>query len=179
MLDGTTSGVIEFPRTVIHPQFNPANPEWIEFAGDPGPRMHRVRRDGTGLKCLDAHGNDESIVHETFLGRCRQRVANAALLLRSEFPGNAVVPVALCPGRRLRAGAQGRREGAFTELDGDGCGHRVWVAVDTSPPVVLPRRGDGGLRKRHVRMHPSLRRRNRLAALALRPRSRTGRGSSR
>ncbi len=26
--------------------------EWIEFAGDPAPRMHRVRRDGAGLECL-------------------------------------------------------------------------------------------------------------------------------
>lgn len=68
-LDGSTSGFIEFPRTVIHPQFNPVNPEWIEFAGDPAPRMHRVRRDGTGMECLHEHGNDEFIVHETFLGQ--------------------------------------------------------------------------------------------------------------
>jgi hypothetical protein len=27
-----------------------------------------VRRDGTGLECLYQHGNDEFIVHETFLG---------------------------------------------------------------------------------------------------------------
>jgi hypothetical protein len=58
---------IPFPRTVIHPQFHPLEPEWIEFAGDPAPRMHRVRRDGTGLECLYEHGNDEFIVHETFL----------------------------------------------------------------------------------------------------------------
>jgi hypothetical protein len=61
--------VIPFPRTVIHPQFHPLEPEWIEFAGDPAPRMHRVRRDGTGLECLYEHGNDEFVVHETFLGR--------------------------------------------------------------------------------------------------------------
>ncbi len=59
---------IPFPRTVIHPQFHPFEPEWIEFSGDPAPRMHRVRRDGTGLECLYEHGNDEFIVHETFLG---------------------------------------------------------------------------------------------------------------
>jgi hypothetical protein len=57
-----------FPRTVIHPQFHPLEPEWIEFSGDPAPRMHRVRRDGTGLECLYQHGNDEFLVHETFLG---------------------------------------------------------------------------------------------------------------
>ncbi len=66
--DGAESRVIEFGRTVIHPQFHPLEPEWIEFSGDPAPRMHRVRRDGTGLECLYQHGNDEFIVHETFLG---------------------------------------------------------------------------------------------------------------
>ena len=63
------SPVIPFPRTVIHPQFHPLEPEWIEFSGDPAPRMHRVRRDGSGLECLYQHGNDEFIVHETFSGR--------------------------------------------------------------------------------------------------------------
>ena len=60
--------VIQFPRTVIHPQFSPVEPEWIEFAGDPAPRMHRVRRDGAGLECLYANDNNEFVVHETFLG---------------------------------------------------------------------------------------------------------------
>jgi hypothetical protein len=67
-LDGSGWREIPFPRTVIHPQFHPLEPEWIEFAGDPAPRMHRVRRDGSGLECLYQHGNDEFIVHETFLG---------------------------------------------------------------------------------------------------------------
>lgn len=66
--DGTGWNTIPFPRTVIHPQFHPLEPEWIEFSGDPAPRMHRVRRDGSGLECLYQHGNDEFIVHETFLG---------------------------------------------------------------------------------------------------------------
>ena len=60
--------LIPFPRTVIHPQFHPLDAEWIEFSGDPAPRMHRVRRDGSGMECLYEHGNDEFIVHETFLG---------------------------------------------------------------------------------------------------------------
>ena len=66
--DGSGWHAIPFPRTVIHPQFHPLEPEWIEFAGDPAPRMHRVRRDGSGLECLYQHGNDEFLVHETFLG---------------------------------------------------------------------------------------------------------------
>jgi oligogalacturonide lyase len=66
--DGSGWHTIPFPRTVIHPQFHPLEPEWIEFAGDPAPRMYRVRRDGSGLECLYQHGNDEFVVHETFLG---------------------------------------------------------------------------------------------------------------
>lgn len=66
--DGTAWHAIPFPRTVIHPQFHPLEPKWIEFAGDPAPRMHRVRRDGSGMECLHQHGNDEFMVHETFLG---------------------------------------------------------------------------------------------------------------
>src|SRR5262249_28838688 len=40
--DGRDWHLIPFPRTVIHPQFHPLEPEWIEFSGDPAPRMHRV-----------------------------------------------------------------------------------------------------------------------------------------
>jgi oligogalacturonide lyase len=65
---GSEWKLIPFPRTVIHPQFHPLEPEWIEFSGDPAPRMHRVRRDGSGLECLYQHGNNEFVVHETFLG---------------------------------------------------------------------------------------------------------------
>ncbi len=67
--DGSEWRFIPYPRTVIHPQFHPLEPEWIEFSGDPAPRMHRIRRDGTGLECLHEHGNDEFVVHETFLGQ--------------------------------------------------------------------------------------------------------------
>lgn len=67
--DGREWRIIPFPRTVIHPQFHPLEPEWLEFSGDPAPRMHRVRRDGTGMECLLENTNDEFIVHETFLGR--------------------------------------------------------------------------------------------------------------
>ena len=65
---GAEKKFLPFERTVIHPQFSPTEPEWIEFAGDPAPRMFRIRRDGTGLECLYEHDNDEFVVHETFLG---------------------------------------------------------------------------------------------------------------
>ncbi len=67
--DGSDWRIIPFERTVIHPQFHPLDPEWLIFAGDPAPRMFRVRRDGTGMECLYQHGNDEFVVHETFLGQ--------------------------------------------------------------------------------------------------------------
>jgi oligogalacturonide lyase len=59
----------KFPRTVIHPQFHPLDSTWVEFSGDPAPRMYRIRRDGSGLECLYEHDNHEFVVHETFLGR--------------------------------------------------------------------------------------------------------------
>jgi hypothetical protein len=67
-MDGRGAHTIPFPRTIIHPQFHPLEPDWIEFAADPAPRMHRVRLDGSSLECLYQHGNDEFVVHETFLG---------------------------------------------------------------------------------------------------------------
>jgi hypothetical protein len=60
--------IVDFPRTVIHPQFHTVDSQWIEFAGDPAPRMYRVRRNGSNLECLYMHNNDEFILHETFLG---------------------------------------------------------------------------------------------------------------
>jgi oligogalacturonide lyase len=67
--DGSGWHMIPFERTVIHPQFHPLDPVWLIFSGDPAPRMHRVRRDGSALECLYHHENDEFVVHETFLGR--------------------------------------------------------------------------------------------------------------
>jgi hypothetical protein len=66
--DGSEWRLIPFPRTVIHPQFHPLDDQWLIFAGDPAPRMFRVRRDGEAMECLHEHDNNEFIVHETFLG---------------------------------------------------------------------------------------------------------------
>ena len=66
--DGSGWKAIPFGRTVIHPQYHPLEPEWIEFAGDPAPRMYRVKRDGTGMECLYENPFEEWITHETFLG---------------------------------------------------------------------------------------------------------------
>jgi oligogalacturonide lyase len=72
--DGRLRDFLPFPRTIIHPQFCPVDSDWIEFAADPAPRMHRIGRDGSGLECLYEHDNDEFVVHETFLGLSRDLV---------------------------------------------------------------------------------------------------------
>ncbi len=94
--DGSGWKTIPFPRTVIHPQFHPLEPEWIEFAGDPAPRMHRVRRDGSGLECLHQHDNDEFIVHETFLRNSGDLVFTVwpQALCRMDWTTRAVTTIA-------------------------------------------------------------------------------------
>jgi oligogalacturonide lyase len=67
--DGTRAETIfECPRTIIHPQFHPADDTWIEYAQDPAPRMWLIRRDGSSNTCLYEHDNETFIVHETWLG---------------------------------------------------------------------------------------------------------------
>ncbi len=66
--------VLEVGRTVIHPQFHPRSSDWILYAQDPAPRMWMARRDGRENECLYEHGNDEFLVHETFLGDSGEQV---------------------------------------------------------------------------------------------------------
>ncbi len=67
--DGSKAELIfESERTIIHPQFSPTDETLIEYAQDPAPRMWLIRRDGNGNTCLYEHGNDEFVVHETWLG---------------------------------------------------------------------------------------------------------------
>jgi oligogalacturonide lyase len=67
--DGSRADLVfECERTLIHPQFHPADDMLIEYAQDPAPRMWLIRRDGSGSACLYEHGDDEFIVHETWLG---------------------------------------------------------------------------------------------------------------
>ena len=67
--DGSGGRVIHRQaRVVIHPQFHPADSTVIEYAADPAPRIHLIDRDGSDNRCLYEHGNDEFVVHETWLG---------------------------------------------------------------------------------------------------------------
>ncbi|HSW46106.1 MAG TPA: oligogalacturonate lyase family protein [Phycisphaerae bacterium] len=67
--DGGGGGIIHRQeRVIIHPQFHPADSSLIEYASDPAPRMHLINRDGRKNRLLYEHGNDEFVVHETWLG---------------------------------------------------------------------------------------------------------------
>ena len=46
----------------------PGDPDIIEYAGDPLPRLWMIRRDGTQNRCLYENAKHEFIVHESFLG---------------------------------------------------------------------------------------------------------------
>jgi oligogalacturonide lyase len=73
--DGAAGDVIlGLDRTIIHPQFHPRDPALILYAQDPAPRMWTIRRDGSENTCLYEHGNDEFLVHETFLGEAGEEL---------------------------------------------------------------------------------------------------------
>lgn len=95
--DGSGGAIIHRqPRTIIHPQFHPADPTLIEYASDPAPRMHLIRRDGTENRCLYQHGNDEFVVHETWLGRTSDLVFTVwpLALKRMRLPAGTVETIA-------------------------------------------------------------------------------------
>ncbi len=60
--------IFETDMKIIHPQFHRTNPEIIEYAGDPRPRLWLIQRDGSGNVCLYENDPREFIVHESFLG---------------------------------------------------------------------------------------------------------------
>lgn len=68
-IDGSGGRIIhEWPRTLFHPQFHPRIPDLIEYSSDPAPRMRMIRADGSDDRLLWDHGNDQFLVHETYLG---------------------------------------------------------------------------------------------------------------
>jgi len=60
--------VVQSEMKIIHPQFHPRDPDLIEYAGDPSPRLWTVRRDGSENTCLYPSKPTEFFVHESFLG---------------------------------------------------------------------------------------------------------------
>lgn len=92
-------------RTIIHPQFHPADPTLIEYAADPAPRMHTIRSDGSDNRCLFEHDNNEFVVHETWLGETGDLVFTVwpYALKRMKLPGCEISTIAefnawhICP----------------------------------------------------------------------------------
>ena len=133
--DGSDWRLIPFERTVIHPQFHPLEPEWLIFAGDPAPRMFRVRRDGSGMECLHQHGNDEFVVHETFLGRTGDIVFTIwpRLLCRMDWTTRAITQIAafnswhIASNRRGHTGALRYQSSGQRHLP-HRCRHRISAA---------------------------------------------------
>jgi hypothetical protein len=146
---GRTNGrrwrVIPFPRTVIHPQFHPLEPEWIEFAGDPAPRMHRVRRDGTGLECLYDHANDEFVVHETFLGRTGDLVFTVwpRALCRLDWTTRRITTIAEYNAWHIAPDAAGGRVLCDTNHPDNGL-QIIDVATGARRQLCLPQASNGG-----------------------------------
>ena len=106
--DGSQSEVIHRQdRTIIHPQFHPTDPDIIEFAADPAPRMFLINRDGSNLRCLYEHDNNEFVVHETWLGETGDLVFTVwpRALKRMNLPAGAISTIAdinawhICPSR--------------------------------------------------------------------------------
>lgn len=110
--DGTASEIIHRQaRTIIHPQFHPTDPNWIEYASDPAPRMFRIRRDGSDNESLYAHDNDEFIVHETWLGRTGDLVYTVwpFALMRMELPSRRTRTLAAFNAWHIAPSADGTR----------------------------------------------------------------------
>lgn len=134
-----------FPRTVIHPQFHPLEPEWIEFAADPAPRMHRVRADGSGLECLYSHSNDEFVVHETFLGSTGDLafVVWPLALKRMTWPATEITTIAGFNAWHIAPSRDGRSIICDTAHPDIGI-QLVDVPTGTRRTVCHPRSSNGG-----------------------------------
>ena len=143
--DGSNWRVIPFTRTVIHPQFHPLDTEWLEFAGDPAPRMYRVRRDGTGLECLYTHDGSEWITHETFLGSTGDLVFVhwPKCLYRMDWTTRAITPITDYSVWHISPNRSGTRVLCDTNHPDLGI-FQIDVATGKRSLVCLPESGNGG-----------------------------------
>jgi oligogalacturonide lyase len=150
--DGTNWRLIPFERTVIHPQFHPLEPDWLIFAGDPAPRMFRVRRDGTGMECLHEHGNDEFIVHETFLGRTGEIVFTVwpRLLCRMDWTTREIREITHFNAWHIASNKAGTRVLCDTNHPDLGI-FLIDVATGTKRLVCMPDSSNGGSQWRESR----------------------------
>ncbi|MBK5293327.1 MAG: PD40 domain-containing protein [Acidobacteriia bacterium] len=143
--DGSGWRIIPFTRTVIHPQFHPLDPEWLEFAGDPAPRMYRVRRDGTGLECLYANDGAEWITHETFLGNTGDLIFVhwPKCLYRMDWTSRAISPITNHSVWHISPNRDGKRVLCDTNHPDEGI-FQIDVATGTRRRICLSESGNGG-----------------------------------
>jgi hypothetical protein len=144
-VNGTGWRVITFHKTVIHPQFHPLEPEWIEFAGDPAPRMYRVRRDGSGMECLLANEFREWFTHETFLGVTGDLIFVhwPRCLYRLDWTTRAVSPVTSFPVWHVSPNRAGTHVLCDTNHPDEGI-FEIDVARGTRRLVCLSESSNGG-----------------------------------
>ena len=143
--DGAAWRIIPFTRTVIHPQFHPLDPEWIEFAGDPAPRMYRVRRDGTGMECLYTHDGSQWITHETFLGTTGDLVFVhwPKRLYRMDWTTRAISPITDYSVWHISPNRAGAKVLCDTNHPDEGI-FQIDVATGRRSRVCLSESGNGG-----------------------------------
>ncbi|MDZ7637019.1 MAG: hypothetical protein U5J83_01980 [Bryobacterales bacterium] len=143
--DGMDWRSIPFSRTVIHPQFHPLEPEWIEFAGDPAPRMHRVKRDGTGMECLLENPFEEWLTHETFLGSTGDLIFVhwKHALYRMDWTTREISRVTVYPVWHVSPNLDGRRVLCDTNLPDEGI-FEIEVSSGARRAVCRPEATNGG-----------------------------------
>lgn len=144
--DGKDWRVIPFNRTVIHPQFHPLEPEWLEFAGDPAPRMYRVRRDGTGMECLLENPFEQWITHETFLGATGDLIFVhwRKALYRLNWQTREITPITDYPVWHVSPNRAGAHVVCDTNLPDEGI-FEIDVASGARTLICLPGSSNGGL----------------------------------
>lgn len=143
--DGHDWRVIPFLRTVIHPQFHPLDPHWLEFAADPAPRMYRVRRDGRGTECLYSNHGSEWITHETFLGSTGDLIFVhwPKRLYRMSWTTRRITPITDTPVWHVSPSRDGKRVLCDTNHPDRGI-FEIDVATGARRPICLSRSANGG-----------------------------------
>ncbi len=144
--DGSGSEVIHRQdRTLIHPQFHPADAGLIEYASDPASRMHLIGRDGSHKRLLYEHENTEFVVHETWLGDTGDLVfvVGPFALKRMRLPSREIETIAEFNAWHIAPSADGRRVLCDTNHPDEGI-QLVDVATGTRRTVCHPGASCGG-----------------------------------
>lgn len=153
-LDGSEARIILRPgRTIIHPQFHPTDSSRILYSQDPAPRMWMIRRDGAENTCLYEHGNDEFLVHETFLLPLGQAVIVVRWpyeLLRLDLQSREFTTIAEINAWHIASSPEGRKVLCDTAHPDRGI-LLIDVATGEVETVCMPRSSCGGSQWRRDR----------------------------